>query len=61
MLAVLKALKLKTEGIDQWKVHISIASSSHVTLKEMGKHKYHDWQAVEATPTVMKLLLSHYV
>ena len=39
MLALLKALKLKTEGIDQWKVHIGISNSSHVNLKEMGRHK----------------------
>lgn len=52
MLAMLKALKLKTDGIDQWEVHISIANSSHMNLKEIGRHKYHDWQAGEATRTL---------
>jgi hypothetical protein len=38
MLAPLKALKLATDGIDLWKVHISIANSFHMNLKEMGRH-----------------------
>jgi hypothetical protein len=59
--ALLKALKFKIEGIDQWKVRISNANGSHMNLKEMGRHKYHDWQAVEARPIVIILLLSHYI
>ena len=36
MLALLKALKLKIEAINQCKFHISIASSSHMNLKWEG-------------------------